>query len=733
MEKSGAIEAEELVHRAEALAKKLYHPYLGVEHVFLAAIHEGLLSQTLQTAQIDASALEEQLKIVPSSEKESPKKELSRTPRLKRVLERSAEIALEKFRRGLLAKDIVESLLQEENGLVPLALRNLGSSISQLRGGSTHPSSPIAEKHSETKKRKTPLLDKLGRELTRLAKEKKLDPVIGRTEELKRMMQILTRKKKNVPILIGEPGVGKTAVVYALAHRLAERNVPQALQGKRVIELPLGSLLAGTAHRGELEERTQKLIEEASQDPDCILFIDEIHSLIGAGNLKGGLDLANLLKPALADGALRVIGATTTEEYQKYLIHDQALERRMQPVLVSEPSEENTLKILSGVKETYEKHHGVIFEDEAIRQAVILSLRYLPDRRLPDKALDLLDEAASRVKIKTGVGLSPKVGPEEIAEVLSLWTGIPIQKLSQNEKAKLLGLEASLKSKVIAQDEAVKKVSETIRVSRVGLGNPKRPIGVFLFLGPTGVGKTELAKALADAIYGNPEAMIRLDMSEYKEPHTASKLIGSPPGYVGYEEEGQLTRAVRAKPYSLILLDEIEKAHAEVLDLFLQVFDDGRLTDAKGRTVYFNNSLIIMTSNLGSRQILEKSGENLRDQVLREIRNFFRPEFLNRIDEVIIFNRLDEKALEKIIALQLQELKNRLSQQKLQLLITPPAILFLKEKGYEPMYGARPLRRAIQQYLAKPLAKAILAGNFPEGSRITADLENGEIAFAKAE
>jgi ATP-dependent Clp protease ATP-binding subunit ClpC len=701
-------ELQELLKNSELTARSLDQSYLGVEHLFLTALKQGVFNHALEALKITAGALEQEIKdLLPKERHNSIPAKLPYTPRLKRVLDRSLEKAWEKSDHLLTSQDVYTALLEEKNGIPALALTELGTSPETFAERFISPVSSIP-KEEKKKTIKTPTLDKLGRDLTQMAKEKKLEPVIGRSEELRRLMQILTRKTKNVPILIGEPGVGKTAVVMAFAERISNKTVPSVLLDKRLIELPISAVMAGTAHRGELEEKVQKILQEACDNPDIILFMDEIHQLIGAGNSGGGLDIGNMLKPALADGSLKLIGATTTAEYQRYLLKDPAFERRVQPVLVSEPSYQETVQILEGLKSRYEKFHGVIFEPEVIEQAVKLSIRYLPDRHLPDKALDLLDEAASKVKTKTLTGSSPTVTKEEIAETISLWTGIPVQKLSEDEKEKLLNLEEKLKAKIVGQDEAVEKISEVIRISRAGLGNPGKPVGVLLFLGPTGVGKTEMAKNLAELLYGSPNMMIRLDMSEYKEKHAISKLIGAPPGYVGYEEEGTLTKAVRAKPYSLILMDEVEKAHPEVLDLFLQIFDDGRLTDSKGRTVHFNNTLIIMTSNLTEEQI----------------KSSFRPEFINRIDEILLFNRLTMEDLEKIVVLQVQEVRNRLQDQKLNLKITASLTKYLIQKGYDPVFGARPLKRTIQQILAKPIAQALLEGKFSEGETIQADFVN---------
>jgi ATP-dependent Clp protease ATP-binding subunit ClpC len=734
MTSAGApVQAERLLQDAERLARSLKHSYIGVEHVFLVGIQDKFLENLLNGAGIKPEALQTTLRdLLPPGEEIPPNSSLPRTPRLKRVLDRAMEMALSEKQNELLPRHLFKSILEEKNGLVALALQEMGSSPEAVANAIPQERQSAHEIEEKQKEKNTPLLNKLGRDLTQLAREGKLDPVIGRTDELRRLMQILSRKTKNVPLLIGEPGVGKTAVVFLLAERLASGNVPQSLLGKRLIELSLGGIVAGTAHRGELEERVQKIVQEAEKNPEIILFIDEIHGLVGAGNSSGGLDVGNMLKPSLADGSLRIIGATTTEEYQKYLAKDPALERRLQPILVKEPSEEETLQILQGIKPRFESFHGVSFSDESLQSAVKLSVRYLPDRHLPDKAIDLLDEAASRVKTKTNLGNKPIVEKEDIAEVVSLWTGIPVQKLSEEDKSRFLHLEEHLKQRVVGQDEAIEKIAEVIRISRTGLANPKKPIGVFLFLGPTGVGKTELAKALADFLFGSPESFIRIDMSEYKEKHTMARLIGAPPGYIGHDEEGQLTKAVHARPYSLVLLDEVEKAHPEILDLFLQIFDDGRLTDSKGRTVNFTNTIIIMTSNIGAKRILESleqkiSKDALKAQILEETKTAFRPEFLNRIDEILIFNPLSQESLLAIVELQLNDLKERLAEQKITLETTRNVAEFLIQKGFDPIFGARPLKRAVQQYLAKPLAQALLEGKFSVGMTVVATVKGEEI------
>ena len=583
------------------------------------------------------------------------------------------------------------------------------------------------------------VLGKLGRDLTKMAREGALDPVVGRKEEIRRIMQILTRKSKNNPLLIGEAGVGKTAVVAGLAQRIVNGPTPKGLSNKRIIEISVASLLSGMKHRGEFEERIQKLAEEVFANKSIIVFIDEIHTIIGAGDPKGPLDMSNILKPVLARGEFPLIGATTNEEYRKYIAGDAALERRFQPVLIPEPSESETMEILKGVIPKYEIHHGVKFSENSLLTAVTLAVRYLTDRHLPDKVLDILDEAASRAKLRS---MPPKtvksnglmndeiskdalreivieVEPEQVAEVVSLWTGIPVTNMTEDESEKLANLPEFLKQRVIGQDEAVDRVAKTVKLMRLGLGTPNRPGGVFLFLGPTGVGKTELAKVLAQALFNSERSIIRIDMSEYMDKHSAARLIGAPPGYIGYEEGGQLTNAVKTKPYSVVLFDEIEKANKEIFDLFLQLFDDGRITDGQGRTINFCNTIIIMTSNIGSDLIAKElvgtpdatsfqQNKELLDKINEQLKTYFRIEFLNRIDDIIFFNPLMQNELEKVLDLQLNDLLKRFSDKGIVFEISREAKEFLLKEGYNPLLGARPLRRSLENNLAKPLAEKIV-------------------------
>ncbi|MEO0158106.1 MAG: ATP-dependent Clp protease ATP-binding subunit, partial [candidate division WOR-3 bacterium] len=581
-------------------------------------------------------------------------------------------------------------------------------------------------------------LERFTRDLTQMAREGRLDPVIGRESEITQLMEVLTRRQKNNPVLVGEAGVGKTAIAEGLAQRIAEGKVPKSLLGKRVLSLDMGALVAGTRYRGDFEERIKGVLDEVKSAGDVILFIDEIHNLVGAGRAEGSMDAANLLKPALARGDFQVIGATTPDEYRQYIEKDSALERRFQMIWVSEPGPETTLEILKGLKPKYEAHHSLKITDEALEAAVKLTERYVQARHQPDKAIDALDQAAARVRIRAGEvpvaddeeEVSPgaeelRVTAEDVAEVVSRWTGIPVSKLVAEEKKRLLEIEELLHKRVIAQDEAVRKVAEAIRRSRAGVSDPRRPMGSFLFLGPTGVGKTELARALAEFLFGDEDAMLRLDMSEFKEEHSVAKLIGSPPGYVGYEEGGKLTEAVRRRPYTVLLLDEVEKAHPRVFDLFLQVLDDGRLTDSHGRTVSFRNAVIVMTSNIGSFYLQEAlkrgSEEAFREaeaRVMEEVRHSFRPEFLNRIDEIVVFRPLTKDQIKSIVDLMIGRLNERLKEQGLSVELSEEARVWLAERGYEPAQGARPLRRLIQREIENRLSEMILRDELREGESV---------------
>jgi ATP-dependent Clp protease ATP-binding subunit ClpC len=645
-------------------------------------------------------------------------------------------------------------------------------------------------------------------DLTTAARQGKLDPIVGRDREIERMIQILSRRTKNNPVLIGEPGVGKTAIAEGLAHRIIAGDVPETLQGKRLVTLDIGGLVAGTKYRGEFEERLKKVIEELKNAGNCILFIDEMHMLVGAGAAEGAVDAANILKPSRARGELQCIGATTLDDYRKYIEKDAALERRLQPILVEEPSVEETIEILRGIKERYEEHHRLTISDEALRVAAQLASRYVADRFLPDKAIDLVDEASSRVRIKRSatpptlkeaqrgleslrkekdaaiasqqyelaadlrdrevklqdrigtleeeLGSQPgEVGPpvvteEDIADVVSMWTGIPVTRIASEEQARLLHMEDALHAKVIGQDEAIVAISKAVRRSRAGLKDPKRPIGVFMFLGPTGVGKTYLPRMLAEFMFGSQESMIRLDMSEFMEKHNVSRLVGAPPGYIGYDDGGQLTDAVRRKSYCLILLDEIEKAHPDVFNTLLQIFDDGHLTDAKGRKVDFRNTIIVMTSNVGSDLIrretvlgfkvtkedtktAEDQYKRMKEKVLEELKKVFRPEFLNRIDSTVVFHALSREHIRNIVELKLAEVEQQLLLKGVTMEVTDACKDWLGEKGYDQVFGARPLRRVIQDELEDRLSDAILEGRFQEGDRALIDLQNGEVVLGKAE
>ncbi|MBR0519588.1 ATP-dependent Clp protease ATP-binding subunit [bacterium] len=742
--------ASNILEVAKRISRNLEHFYLGAEHIALASLEvDGNLRGTIASCGVDVEGLPEIVKATatPSDRAFSHQPE---TPRCRRVIKQAENVALSLKAYKIEPVHFLISVLKEGKGVFWIALEQLEISPSELlsnlenacRGGSfrgenmgnvsssSYSSSSSSSSKSSSnlnnqkpvsgKGSKTPLLDKYARNIIEVVKTGKVDPVIGRDEEILRILQVISRKGKNNPVLTGEAGVGKTAVVFGLAQRIASGKVPDSIKDKIIMDLPMTNLVAGAKHRGEFEERLQAIMKEVSSNPNIIVFIDELHTIVGAGDSSGGMDASNILKPMLARGEFPIIGATTTDEYRKYIEKDPALERRFQPVYICEPSEDDTYKILQGIKSKYEKHHGVYFDDKALLSAIKLSVRYLPDRNLPDKAIDLIDEAAAKVKMAVAASgdssAKVEVKEEAIAEVVSLWTGIPVSKMTGEEKERLLKLEDHLKNRVIGQDEAVTTVAKTIRMVRMGLSNPNRPGGIFLFLGPTGVGKTELAKALADFLFGSEKEMIRLDMSEFMEKHAIARLIGSPPGYVGHEEDGQLTSSVRAKPYSVVLLDEVEKAHPEVFDLFLQVFDDGRLTDSKGRTVNFTNTIIILTSNIGSSKVdengnsvlVDSRNEEVREQVMRELRKHFRPEFINRIDEIILFNPLEKEALKGIVDITVADIVKRVKDKGITLTFDESAIELFLDKGYNRAYGARPLKRAVQNYLTKPLAEQML-------------------------
>jgi ATP-dependent Clp protease ATP-binding subunit ClpC len=695
-------------------------------------------------------------------------------------------------------------LVREGEGIAAGVLESLGVNLEKVRTQTIQVLSQSGNQHEGREKHsKTPTIDQMGIDLTAHARMGKLDPVVGREQEIERVIQILSRRQKNNPALIGEPGVGKTAIVEGLAQKIVSGEVPETLMGKRLLTLDVGSLVAGTKYRGEFEERLKKIIEEIRSSQDCIIFIDEVHTLVGAGAAEGAVDAANILKPALSRGELQCIGATTLDEYRKYIEKDAALQRRFQEVMVRESTVEETLDILKGLRERYEAHHRLTISDDALRAAAEMGSRYITDRFLPDKAIDLIDEASSRVRMQRSLaplnlkeamrGLEavlrekdeaiqnqqyeqaqellerekklreritklesgwhkdqssekPVVGEEDIAQIVSMWTGIPVMRIAQEESARLLEMEGALHKRVIGQDEAIETISRAVRRARAGLKDPRRPIGSFIFMGPTGVGKTELAKALAEFMFGSEDALIKIDMSEFMERHSAARLVGAPPGYVGYEEGGQLTEAVRRKSYSVILLDEIEKAHPDVFNMLLQILEDGKLTDAKGRTVDFRNTIIIMTSNVGAsllnreaaigfmqstdkNKVAQNEYDRMKDKVLGELKNTFKPEFLNRIDAIMVFHSLRQEHVRQIVDLLLNRVRAQLTEQQISLVVPDDAKDFLVTKGYDPQYGARPLRRTIQNLIEDPLAEFLLQGKFQPGDVVHALAKDGTIVL----
>jgi len=793
--------AQKVLALAQEEAVRLGHNNIGTEHILLGLIREGdgIAAKALIGLGLGLEKIQDEVEALIGRGQEQPTN-IAYTPRAKKVIELSMDEARKLGHTYVGTEHILLGLIREGEGVAARVLNNLGVSLNKARQqvlqllGSSEASSGS---HSGTPANvNTPTLDSLARDLTAVAKDGNLDPVIGRAKEIERVIQVLSRRTKNNPVLIGEPGVGKTAVAEGLAQRIVANEIPETLRDKRVMTLDMGSVVAGTKYRGEFEDRLKKIMDEIRQAGNIILFIDELHTLIGAGGAEGAIDASNILKPALARGELQCIGATTLDEYRKYIEKDAALERRFQPITVDEPTVDEAILILRGLRDRYEAHHRVKITDEALEQAVRLSDRYISDRFLPDKAIDLIDEAGSKVRLRTYTvppnlkqlesrledirkekdaavqsqefekaaslrdteqklrdeleetknewkekqgRTDSEVTPDDIAQVVASWTGIPVVKLAEEETERLLKMEEILHNRVIGQDEAVKSISRAVRRSRAGLKDPKRPMGSFIFLGPTGVGKTELARALAEAMFGDENAVIRIDMSEYMEKHSTSRLVGAPPGYVGYEEGGQLTEKVRRKPYSVVLLDEIEKAHPEVFNILLQVLEDGRLTDSKGRTVDFRNTLIIMTSNVGADTIKKGSTlgftagdaaaqtknqyEAMREKVLGE--KSFRPEFLNRIDESIVFHPLDETHIAQIVSLMSEDLRKRLKQQEIDFSLTEEAKKFLAKEGYDPTYGARPLRRAIQKHIEDRLSEELLRGTIKKGDTVLIDEKDG--------
>ncbi len=786
-------------------AKALGHNYVGTEHLILGIMEENGPSAALLKEQgVTASALKEMVVQAVGKGDYILNDNFGYTPRVKKILEVSKTVARQLGLNYVGTEHLLFALLRERDCIANRILSEMGVDYQKIQQGILNLSEQGAggaagNASGAENAGDTPSLDKFGRDLTAAAKNGELDPVIGRKQEIERIIQILIRRTKNNPVLIGEPGVGKSAIAEGLAQRIAEGNIPELLKNKRVVSLDLAGMVAGAKYRGEFEERFKNALKELIHDGNVILFIDELHTIVGAGAAEGSIDAANMLKPMLARGELQLIGATTLEEYRKYIEKDAALERRFQPVNVGEPSREETLEILKGLRDKYEAHHKVKITDEALKAAVDLSSRYIMDRFLPDKAIDLMDEAASKVRIAMFVappdlrekekelealhaekeqaidhqefekaaemrdkekalaeeientkknwekerGTSKaEVTEEDIAGIVADWTHVPVTKLTEDESQKLLHLEEILHERVIGQDEAVRAVSRAIRRARAGLKDPNRPVGSFIFLGPTGVGKTELSKALAEAMFGDEDAIIRLDMSEYMERHTVSKLIGSPPGYVGFDDGGQLTEKVRRKPYSVVLFDEIEKAHPDVFNILLQILEDGRLTDSHGRTVDFKNTVIIMTSNIGASRIGAKgkigfgqaeedsSGyEHMKENMMEELKRSFRPEFLNRIDDIIVFHKLDEEDTLKIADLMLKSIAERLSERNIHLSYTREAVEKLAKQGFDEEYGARPLRRLMQQTVEDKLSEEILEGNVKLGDRVKMEVADGEIVF----
>ncbi|MBD2663754.1 endopeptidase Clp ATP-binding chain [Richelia sinica FACHB-800] len=798
--------AIKVIMLAQEEARRLGHNFVGTEQILLGLIGEGtgVAAKVLKSMGVNLKDARIEVEKIIGRGSGFVAVEIPFTPRAKRVLELSLEEARQLGHNYIGTEHLLLGLIREGEGVAARVLENLGVDLSKVRTQVIRMLGETAEvtPGGPSGRTKTPTLDEFGSNLTQMAVDNKLDPVVGRAKEIERVIQILGRRTKNNPVLIGEPGVGKTAIAEGLASRIANKDVPDILEDKRVVTLDIGLLVAGTKYRGEFEERLKKIMDEIRQAGNVILVIDEVHTLIGAGAAEGAIDAANILKPALARGELQCIGATTLDEYRKHIERDAALERRFQPVMVGEPSVDETIEILYGLRDRYEQHHKLKISDEALVAAAKLSDRYISDRYLPDKAIDLIDEAGSRVRLinsqlppaakeldkelrqilkekddavrsqdfdragelrdremeikaeiraiaqsktngASGDGVEPVVTEEDIAHIVASWTGVPVNKLTESESEKLLHMEDTLHQRLIGQDDAVKAVSRAIRRARVGLKNPNRPIASFVFSGPTGVGKTELAKSLASYFFGSEEAMIRLDMSEYMERHTVSKLIGSPPGYVGYNEGGQLTEAVRRRPYTVVLFDEIEKAHPDVFNMLLQILEDGRLTDAKGRTVDFKNTLLILTSNIGSK-VIEKGGSGIgfefaedqtesqynriRSLVNEELKQYFRPEFLNRLDEIIVFRQLNKAEVTEIADIMLKEVFGRLTEKGITLEVSDRFKDRLIQEGYSPSYGARPLRRAIMRLLEDSLAEEILSGRIKDGDVAYVDVDdNGTV------
>ncbi len=795
--------ARRVLSLAQEEAQHFNHNYIGTEHVLLGLVREpeGVGTRVLISMGIDLSKIRSAVEFIIGRGEKPTAGDVGLTPRAKKVIELAVDEARQMSHQYIGTEHLLIGLLREGEGVAAGVLESLGVTLDKARDATTKILSEGGQKSGSRSSTKTPTLDQLGVDLTVMAKKGDLDPVVGRSKEIERVIQILSRRTKNNPVLIGEPGVGKTAIVEAMAQRMVAGDVPESLAGMRLVTLDMGALVAGTKYRGEFEERLKKVVDELRAAKNTILFIDEMHTLVGAGAAEGAVDASNILKPSLARGEIQTIGATTLDDYRKHIERDPALERRFQPVTVEEPSSDDTTEILKGVRGAYEAHHNLKITDEAIYAAANLASRYIADRFLPDKAIDLIDEAASRVRIKASstplsvkeamtalervrtekdtaveagnfdfasemrerevslaeriakleqewqkerTDVEPQVTEEDIAQVVSMWTNIPVMRLAKEETARLIHMEEAMHDRIIGQDEAIVTVSKAVRRARAGLKDPRRPIGNFMFLGPTGVGKTELVRTLSDFMFGSEDAMIRLDMSEFMERHSVARLVGSPPGYVGYEDGGQLTEAVRRKSYCVILLDEIEKAHPEVFNILLQIFDDGHLTDAKGRKVDFRNAVIVMTSNIGAEVIKKdseigfslevdgvkarkKSYESMKDKVLNEVKQYFRPEFLNRIDAQVVFHALSEEHIREIVDLMIGELETQLTEKQITIEVTNEARDYIGQEGYDETYGARPLRRVIQNLIEDKLSDMILEGTIQEGNDILIDFVDEDI------
>jgi len=802
--------ARRALTRAQEEAQRFGHNYIDTEHILLGLIAEedSVASKVLANMGVLPNKVRAAVEFVVGRGERSAIGEVGLTPRAKRVIELAVDEARRLNHSYIGTEHLLLGLLRDREGAAVGVLESFGITFDKAQ---TEINSVLSQSAPQARAvargpGRTPVLDQLGIDLTNAARAGKLDPIVNRSKEIERVIQILSRRTKNNPALIGEPGVGKTAIVEGLAHRIVAGDVPETLQGKRLLTLDIGSLVAGTKYRGEFEERLKKVIDEIKSAGNCVIFVDELHTIVGAGAAEGAVDASNILKPSLSRGELQCIGATTLDDYRKYIEKDSALERRFQPVTVAEPTVEQTLEILRGIKERYEEHHKLEISDESLQAACSLAAKYIPDRFLPDKAIDLMDEASSRVRIMRGgvpFGLTearraleavrkdketsisskeyeyaaelrdrevqlvekitameqkwkadqqqekPVVTEEDIAEVVSMWTGVPVVRMTTDETSRLLQMEDALHKRIIGQDEAINVVSKAVRRARAGLKEPRHPIGSFIFLGPTGVGKTELVRALAEFMFGSEDAMVRLDMSEFMERHTVARLVGAPPGYVGYDEGGQLTEAVRRKPYCVILLDEIEKAHPDVFNILLQIFDDGHLTDAKGRRVDFRNSIVVMTSNVGAKHIKGVMGigfvartdeeknrhteyDKMKEKVLAELKTTFLPEFLNRIDEVVVFHSLSKEQIRQIVDLMLAQVTKTVGEKNLKLEITDAVRDFLGEKGYDPTFGARPLRRVIQNEVEDKLSEALLRGEFNPGDTLKVDYDGENIVIRAA-